>query len=152
MIIRKLTKKDIGALVALDKTYVKEKISYGFIPRTKKQFLSDWNNGKNAICFVAEENKEIVGYIFGEKMIGTSKYYYVKKGEEWIDLDTLYVLKKYRSKKLGSKLLIALTGEAKKRGYKCFSLCADSIYFDKLLKFYKLRGYKPLTCRMVKRL
>ncbi len=82
MRIRKATIKDFGVIKKMTKE-INEEISVYYFERLLKN-----------ICLVAEENK-IVGVIDGE----------YNKREKWTYLSGIVVLKDYRSKGIGKKLI-----------------------------------------------
>ncbi|MFQ5532036.1 MAG: GNAT family N-acetyltransferase, partial [Candidatus Nanoarchaeia archaeon] len=134
-------------LAELDKIWVKERISPGFIPRDTRDFKKDI---KKAICFVAESNNKIVGYIFGKKRIFKKKKrpFFFKKNERYIDLDALYALKPYRKKKAGKMLIQALINEAKKQKFQSIDLVADNKQQKRIINFYKNNKFKIIFTRM----
>ena len=147
IIIRKYEEKDAEALSKLDKIWEKEGISRGMNPRKAKDFIK---NQKKEICFVAEQNNKIVGYVCGKKRIWNKKkkLFYLKKGEKYLHFDSLYVLKPYRKLSVGRKLVFALVKEAKKEGLNSIQLIADSKYQEKLVLFYKKCGFDIVLTRL----
>jgi ribosomal protein S18 acetylase RimI-like enzyme len=126
--IRRFINNDAIELAELDKLWVKEGISPGMAgARTANEFIKDC---KTSICFVGLHDNNIVGYVLGEK------------NKDYIELDSLYVLKKYRSTGIGAKLVIKLISDSKKQGFKSIKLVADSKKQKLLISFYEKLGFK----------
>ena len=77
-----------------------------------------------------DENQNVIAGILG----GT---YWV-----WLHIDILWVDENFRSKKIGSRLLIAAENEAKKRG--CHSVHVDTMSWQ-APEFYKKHGYELIS-------
>lgn len=60
----------------------------------------------------------------------------------WLHIDILWVDENFRSKKIGSRLLIAAENEAKKRG--CHSVHVDTMSWQ-APEFYKKHGYELIS-------
>ena len=60
----------------------------------------------------------------------------------WLHIDILWVDENFRSKKIGSQLLIAAENEAKKRG--CHSVHVDTMSWQ-APEFYKKHGYELIS-------
>lgn len=82
--------------------------------------------------YVAEENKEILGFIITE--------IFMWGNEEKGMIDELVISSKHQSKGLGSQLMDYAEKELKKKGIKQVVLSAHKK--AKALGFYKKRGYK----------
>jgi ribosomal protein S18 acetylase RimI-like enzyme len=134
-------------LAGLDKTWKREGISPGFETMTEKEFKKDC---KKAICFVAESNSKIIGYALGKT--GTykkkKKLFFLKRGEKFVNFDSLYVLGKYRKSGVGKKLILALIKESKNRGFDSVHLVADSKKHADLTNLYKSCGFEVVFTRM----
>jgi GNAT superfamily N-acetyltransferase len=146
-IIRKFEEKDAEALAKLDEIWKKEGISLGMNPRKAKDFIK---NQKKEICFIAEQNNKIIGYACGKKLVYKSKkkLFYLKRGEQCLNFDSLYVLKPYRKLRVGRKLIFALVREAKKEDLDSIILVAVSKNQEKLVSFYKKCGFGIVITRM----
>ena len=105
--LRPFKKEDAKQLENLDKIWQKEKVSLRMIPRTAKKFIA---NSKKEICFVAELDNLIVGYILGK----LKNYFKGKKPSKYLYLESLYVLKPHRNLNIGKKLILTVIKESKK--------------------------------------
>ena len=111
-----LFKMDIEFISTMRKYYSKKerrlwnKKSLNF---AKRKLRSKVRN-KSIVIFVVEYNKQLIGYACGsikKEVFGKKKY---------CEIETLFVKKKFRGKRLGKILLVKLIKEMKKRGVKKF--------------------------------
>ena len=77
-----------------------------------------------------DENQNVIAGILGGTYWG------------WLHIDILWVDEKFRSKKIGSQLLIAAENEAKKRG--CHSVHVDTMSWQ-APEFYRKHGYELIS-------
>ena len=77
-----------------------------------------------------DENQNVIAGILGGTYWG------------WLHIDILWVDENFRSKKIGSRLLIAAENEAKKRG--CHSVHVDTMSWQSP-EFYKKHGYELIS-------
>lgn len=77
-----------------------------------------------------DENQNVMAGILGGTYWG------------WLHIDILWVDENFRSKKIGSRLLIAAENEAKKRG--CHSVHVDTMSWQ-APEFYKKHGYELIS-------
>ena len=77
-----------------------------------------------------DENQNLIAGILGGTYWG------------WLHIDILWVDENFRSKKIGSRLLIAAENEAKKRG--CHSVHVDTMSWQ-APEFYKKHGYELIS-------
>lgn len=77
-----------------------------------------------------DENQNVIAGILGGTYWG------------WLHIDILWVDENFRSKKIGSRLLIVAENEAKKRG--CHSVHVDTMSWQ-APEFYKKHGYELIS-------
>ena len=77
-----------------------------------------------------DENQNVMAGILGGTYWG------------WLHIDILWVDENFRSKKIGSRLLIAAENEAKKRG--CHSVHVDTMSWQ-APEFYRKHGYELIS-------
>ena len=77
-----------------------------------------------------DENQNVMAGILGGTYWG------------WLHIDIFWVDENFRSKKIGSRLLIAAENEAKKRG--CHSVHVDTMSWQ-APEFYKKHGYELIS-------
>ena len=148
MEIRRFEKKDAETLAKLETEWHKEGISPYMSINTKSDFLK--HNRKGNFIFIAENNREIVGYVLviRKRTKMPIERYGLKRFEKYLDLDSLFVKKAYRRKKAGSLLLKEVLNTAKKEGYDHIFLSADSVEMSRLVEFYKKFGFSQIYTKM----
>jgi ribosomal protein S18 acetylase RimI-like enzyme len=99
--------------------------------------LEKFNNGhagpdNHVLLNIVEydENQNVIAGILGGTYWG------------WLHIDILWVDENFRSKKIGSRLLIAAENEAKKRG--CHSVHVDTMSWQ-APEFYRKHGYELIS-------
>jgi len=108
-----------------------------------KKYFTNILNNTNAICLVAEEGGVPVGYIaaaskeFGYRL---SKY---------IEIENMGVSPKYRSKEIGSKLMVECLKIAKEKGFQKVYVNSYSKN-TKAVKFYEKTGFKKIDTSLEK--
>ena len=131
--IEKATFNDevVDQLLKLSKIWADENITYGLIANTREDLKEP--------CYIALDNDNIVGYIFGHYYDNERKTTIedgeIPIGEKCFDIDELYVLKEYRNKGIGKKLYQALEEEVKDN-VRFITLPTSTKDYLKVLHFY----------------
>ena len=121
---------DFFANVFSDYTVVNEQSKL-----TKKELMeSQFNEDPDFLMYI-EDNNKIVAALFG----------YSSKPTNAIILHIIGVLKEYRLKKYGSKLLDELVKRAKEKNYDQINLTSKTENYD----FYIKNGFKPVLSYVV---
>ena len=94
--LRKLDSNTVKELIDLSKKWQDEECSWGIIANTDEDLKEP--------VFVAIDNDNIVGYIFGHYYIVENKTSYIEIGKKCFMIDEIYVLPIYRSKGIGKEL------------------------------------------------
>ena len=158
--VRIAQKNDGKNLYLIDKVWKKEAISPGFIPRTKQRFADAIEKD---IVVVAEKKNKIIGYALGSIKKSVKQHVDIDqdvihmnefgKDKTYIDIDSLYVLKKYRSKGIGKILMKKLIKEVKRRGIRRVLLASDNKKNpEKLISFYKSLGFEIVVTYFMKKI
>ena len=147
--IRAANLEDIPKIMELDKKWHEENITWNFSKLTKKEFQE---NIINNITLVAEENNKIVGYFLATLEKATSSKHTIKKNQKYLDIDSIYVVKNYRDRNIGSKFMKYFFKIAKNENYKIIKVAASSLDINSLIRFYEKHGFKPLFTILVKKL
>jgi len=148
--IRKAKISDANEIFKLEKEWKKENISWGiFLSKTRKKEII--KEIKNEIWYIAENNKKIIGYINGKiiKAKGIKPAFEIKKGEKYAELNAVYVLKKFRGKKIGDLLIKKLFEDFQNQKIKTIKLKAVSKNTLGLVEYYKKFGFKERLVDMV---
>ena len=145
--IKKAILKDIEGVINLNKNWIKEGCSIGAEFEKESDLKKSIN--KN-LLFIAEYNNKIVGYLicYLNKAEDNWKIFSLRKNEEYIKLDALYIEKKFRKKGIGKLLMKEFLRENSKM--KTF-LFADNKKLQKLVNFYKKFKFKPVYVAMLKK-
>jgi len=146
--ILKATRKDYKELYSLNKEWFDEKISPKTIDWSENQFFRQLDR---STTYVAKDKDGIIGFIMMKSRIAKEDdaMHNVIKGEKYIDLDSMFVKRKFRNKGVGTKLLKHAIKEVKRVGYKRIILSADSKKMNKLVKFYEKQGFETLFVRLM---
>lgn len=149
MKIRPFKKSDAIEIAAIDKIIQKEGLLDVISPRSPKDILKYWNNGRNRLIYVAESDNKIIGYLAGNLEAQKNSYdIFLKKGEKFFEIIYLYVLQKYRQKNIGTKLMHVAVNAAKSKGIKKFKITAASKKLNTITEFYKKFGFRPYATKM----
>lgn len=138
MIIRRVTMDDLGEVVNLESAAFK---------MTKEQTRNDMvgriENYPDTFL-VAQEDGKVIGHIFGptfnKRYIEDELYFENhpnQKDDRYQMVLSLAVLPEYRKQGVATKLIEAMTQEARKQNRQAISL----ICLPKLIKFYEKRGF-----------
>lgn len=158
MIIRKAIDKDKKQLMQLltgfyidhkQKTFSKKLQSFeeykdknNVIEATAIDYLSD----KKYLVYVAEQNNELLGYIYGEV-----KHKLHKKLDKEGYIQDWFVKEGYRNKNIGRMLFEALVNNFKK--LRCTHLATDTFVENKIaMAIYHQFGFEDKLLTMIKKL
>lgn len=144
MIIRKALTNDVKVLQDLNDEVFIDNAKYDPDIKTDwaqskdgKKYFTNIINDPNAICLIAEENSNVIGYISGSPMVRE----YCKS--KYFEIENMGVHPNYRSKGIGSKLMEECLKIAKEKG---FQKVYVNVYIknEKAVKFYKKYGYNEI--------
>jgi len=140
---REASKEDIDGIIKLNSNLFKEDggtrdkyINVSWPQQEGRAHFSKFYTKKTHVIFVAEEKGNVIAYIAG----------YTKRAEslrpvETSEIESMYVLDKYRSKGVGSKLVETFISWSKEKGVKLVSVTAYSKNL-KALDFYQKHQFK----------
>jgi len=149
MKIRKAEINDIEKIQKLNFLLLeKEKTEYGYKtlnviwPKTEigKKYILKLINSNNGIVIVAENNKKIIGYLFGKV---------VKNKPKIAELESFFIIDKYRDKGVGSKLYSEFETWCIKNKIKIIRLEVSTLN-KRGIGFYKKQKYIERTKKMEK--
>ena len=149
MKIRKAEIKDITEIQKLNSLLLKkEKEEYYYKtldigwPETKsgKNYLLKFINSNKYFMIVAENNKKIIGYLYGK---------IIKNKPKVADLESFFIIDKYRNKGIGQKLYSKFETECLEEKVKILRLEVSTLN-KKGINFYKKQKYIERTKKMEK--
>jgi ribosomal protein S18 acetylase RimI-like enzyme len=99
MIIQEVNLNDrvLSTLIRLSEEWTAEESCYGYRPNDK----SDIEGNR---IFLAKENEDVVGYLFGKVYPSKSMKSIMPEGTPYFEVEELYVVPKKRSQGIGEKL------------------------------------------------
>ena len=126
-----LDKDTVEQLIKLSYLWEEEDITFGLHHNTESNLKEP--------CYIALDNNEIVGYIFGhyydnEKVVSNDEGG-IPIGEKCFDIDEIYIKKEYRNQGIGKKLFDKLEEEVK-HNCKWLTLPTSTKDYKKILHFY----------------
>ena len=124
-----LTQDIADSLIELSKNWQDEDITYGYIENK----LSDL---KDRRIFLFRENNEILGYLFGKIQIHDAETVIVSNGEQYFEIEEIYVKKENRSQGIGKKLFGYVEKTLKKEGIHYILLTSATKDFNSISNFY----------------
>ena len=125
--LRKLDSNTVKELIELSKKWQDEECSWGIIANTDEDLKEP--------VFVAIDNDNIVGYIFGHYYIVENKTSYIEIGKKCFMIDEIYVLPIYRSKGIGKELFKLMETHIKE-ACDYLTLSTSTKNYKSILHFY----------------
>ena len=108
-----------------------------------KDYFRDKISGKEGVCFAAEINGELVGYLAG----GMAKPYSYRIIKKMSELENTLVKEDFRGRGIGEKLFQAFVDWSKSQGVKRIKVSASSGNIQ-AIKFYKKVGFIPCAAEL----
>lgn len=105
-----------------------------------KKYFQGMISGENGVCYVAEINSKIVGYLAGSIKKQTPSYRPIKLSE----IENMFVKENYRNKGIGEKLAKLFLQWSKDNGA---ARCFVSAYTPNVraITFYNKVGFQPYS-------
>lgn len=139
-VFRPMEDGDRQAVLALSKAWAEENITYGYFANGDKE-LDRYR------CWVAEISGEVAGYAAGQMETAARDSSIQRAGDQWFELEELYVARTFRDNGLGSRLLDYVEGNLRNEGVKRLLLTGADRDQGPLLRFYLRRGMKLYSFR-----
>ncbi|MGG7163129.1 GNAT family N-acetyltransferase [Clostridium ihumii] len=145
LLIRKCEYKDLEEVLKLQESWENENITYGFVSADKIYL----QNKLGEYFYIAEIDSKVVGFIYGT--VHESKNMSIfHEGEQYIEVDDIYVNQGTRDLNIGSELIDKLLEVAKKEGIERSLIYSSTKDIDSIIKFYKKHDYKTWYIQMYK--
>ena len=124
---KSLDRETLDRLIKLSSMWKDEDICYGINVNCEDDFCEP--------LYVAVDNDEIVGYIFGHYYDQKVDSSYANTGDKCFCLDELYVLPSYRGNGVGSELFRLIEDEVKDKCM-CITLNTSTKDYKSILRLY----------------
>ena len=134
----------LNELIILSKEWEEENSTRGY-------FSNKESDIKGNRIFIAEDNKKIIGYLFGKIEVQERDTTVYKKSEKAFEVAELFVKKEYRSKGIG-KELFEYTESVIRKDVDIVLLSTATKDYKKILHFYiDIMGMEFWSARLFKR-
>lgn len=150
IIIRKSKEEDLKAVQELnrqlfihDKEFDSSLDVKWPLGKTGEEYFQNKINGKNSICFIAEANNEIVGYLVGG-IIESCSYREIKKISE---LENMIIKEDCRGKRIGEKLFKEFVKWSKSKKVERIKVSAYTNN-ESAIRFYKRIGFDSYSTEL----
>lgn len=145
--VRRATPHDVPAIRRLQERWARENITYGFHPASLaaiRKSLDEW-------CYVAETGNQIVGFV-ASALQRSPGLAVVPKGARHLEIADLFVVRAWRSRGVGRRLLAALLTEARRRRIRYVTLYSSTKDARRVMRFYQRAGFRSWYVQMYRRL
>lgn len=139
-VFRPMEDGDRKAVLALSRAWAEENITYGYFANGDKEL-------DGCRCWVAEVDGNVVGYAAGQMETASRDSSIQRAGDQWFELEELYVARAFRDNGLGGRLLDYVEGNLRNEGVKRLMLTGADRDQGPLLRFYLRRGMKLYSFR-----
>ena len=131
--LRPMEDKDRQAVLALSRAWAEEDITSGY-------FADGEGELDGCRCWVAEADGNVVGYAAGQMETASRDSSIQRAGDQWFELEELYVDRSLRDGGLGGALLDHVEQALRGEGVKRLMLTGANRAQESLLQFYLRRG------------
>lgn len=147
MLIRQIDKNDVPSICQLQKQLFEENIIHGFVLETAEEI----ENFFNSYFLAAEINDEIIGFISG-KICASDGSAVIPKGENYLEIENLYVAPQFRKQGVGGRLVNELLTKAKQNNIAYALLYSAAKDLHGVLKFYERHNFQSWYVQMFQKL
>lgn len=123
-----LNENILSSLILLSKDWEIENSTYGYRENAKEDI-----EGRR--IFVCEDDENIIGYLFGIGEKTKHKTSFIGEGEDYFEVEELYVKPEYRNQGVGRKLFNFAQSKIEK-DYSCIMLSTATKNYKSILHFY----------------
>ena len=116
-------------LIDFSEDWERENSTHGY----RKNNRGDIENNR---IFLAEENKEIIGYLFGNVFRSERASSIIPDGTPYFEIEELYVVPNRRSEGIGSALFLFAEQRVKEAGIEYIFLSTATKNYTRILHFY----------------
>ncbi len=142
--IRQAGSSDVHDVLVLSRLWVEEGCTDGYVACTAEH-LQPWLDG--GYFFVGELQGEVVAYAAGVVKLGKG-YIFKPEGEQYLNVDEVYVHADHRDKGLGTRLVQALLDKAEAAGIVRSMVGSNNVDWLATYRFYERHGYRMQSIQM----
>jgi ribosomal protein S18 acetylase RimI-like enzyme len=125
--------------------WANENITYGFIPSSRDELVKKIG----PFFLIAQINPTIVGFICASIHVSEGLAV-LPKGQEYLEIDDIYVKPEFRKKGIGSRLMDSIIQTAQHNNIKRFMVYSATKDLDKILNFYRGHGFNSWYVQLFK--
>ena len=137
---------DVSAVLELSRLWSEEGCTGGYVPCSAEQ-LAPWLAG--GYFFVGDFQGEVVAYAAGEVKLGKG-YIFAPEGEQFLNVDEVFVLTGHRDQGLGTRLVQVLLDKAEAAGIVRSMVGSNNVDWLATFRFYERHGYRMHSFQMYK--
>jgi GNAT superfamily N-acetyltransferase len=143
LLVRACTEADLGAVLALQRTWAAESITYGLVPSAEADLAAQLGS----YCLLAEQEGQVIGYATGS-VHRSEGLAVIPAGVAYLEIEEVYVRPDSRRLGIGSALIERLLGTARAAGVERFLLSSATRDLDAVLAFYRRHGFRSWSVQM----
>ena len=144
--VRAAAKSDAQAVLELSRLWAEEGCTTGYVP-CKAEHLKPWLEG--GCFFVAEFCGDVTAYAAGVAKLGKGAIY-KPEGEQYLNVDEIFVRADHRDRCIGSQLMQALLDKAEAAGVVRSMVGSNNVDWLPTVQFYERHGYRMFAIQMYK--
>ena len=144
--VRSAHEGDVPAVLELSRLWAEEGCTDGYVPCTAEH-LEPWLEG--GYFFVGEFQGEVVAYAAGVVKLGKG-YLFAPEGEQFLNVDEVYVHAGHRDQGLGTRLVQLLLDKAAAAGIVRSMVGSNNVDWLATFRFYERQGYRMHSIQMYK--
>ena len=144
--VRPASIDDVQTAINLSRLWADEGCTDGYVA-CRVEHLQSWLEG--GFFFVGELQSEVVAYAAGVVKLGKG-YIFRPEGEQYLNVDEVFVHADHREKGLGTRLVQALLDKAEAEGIVRSMVGSNNVDWLATFQFYERHGYRMHSILMYK--
>ena len=144
--VRPANENDVSVVLDLSRHWAEEGCTDGYIA-CMAEHLQSWRDG--GYFFVGEFQGEVVAYAAGVVKLGKG-YIFAPEGEQYLNVDEVFVHADHRDRGLGTRLLQVLLDKAETNGVVRSMVGSNNVDWLATFQFYERHGYRMHSILMYK--
>ena len=144
--VRLAEARDVQSVLYLSWLWAEEGCTTGYVPCTAEH-LKPWLKG--GYFFVAEFEGDVIAYAAGIEKLGKGAIY-KPEGEQYLNVDEVFVHADHRSGGIGTQLVQALLSRAEAEGVVRSMVGSNNVDWLPTVQFYERHGYRMFAIQMYK--